>query len=194
MEIKNMPKACVILGAGASYDVIGNRGGSDRPPLADELFSPDRWIEELNRYPGAKYLSPKLENLREKGLEDALQEYASHSVPEISDKFKEIPAYIQDVVSHSTRRFLNRPDAYTELVGRLLAGPPSHAVLFIILNYDALLETALSQYSKSRFTFKTLADYVADEQAIEGLSGTVAPHPLGQVTFDATFLYSIPPH
>jgi len=65
-------KACVILGAGASYDVANDgapiRNPELRPPLARELFNMEKRREFSNvmtSYPGAKVLSSSLAPLVE---------------------------------------------------------------------------------------------------------------------------------
>jgi hypothetical protein len=68
------PKACVILGAGASHDVKGEASpyieSGFRPPLAKELFDienhPVYW-EIIDKYPGAKVLAQSLAPLISSG-------------------------------------------------------------------------------------------------------------------------------
>ena len=167
MDIEQLPKACVILGAGASHDVAGQNAGRAIPPLANELFS-DVYSERiLRRYPEARFLASRLESIvleGEQAIEDALREDKEHSDETIRQKFKEIPAYLRDLIFAACELHKGRPDPHIELVRRLLSDRP-HQVLFIVLNYDDLLEIALRQYSSDRFHFSSVTSYFTDLQA-----------------------------
>lgn len=162
-------KLCVILGAGASHDVAGD--GSPlinknfRPPLAKDLFNiaqnPAYW-DVIKKYQGASFLAQPLATKIPSGeisLENELRKYSMHQDPEIRHAFKYIPAYLRDLLVKASYEYTNMPSSYIELVFELLAEHP-HEVLFITLNYDTLLEIALTKYSASLYNFGDIESYV----------------------------------
>ncbi len=164
------PKACVILGAGASYDIHGE--GSQiihneyRPPLAIHLFDINNhgaYSEVLRRYPGAEFLAQNLATLVTSGqasIEDALRHYAEHSSTIIRKYFKQVPGYLRDLLFLASYQYTSVPSSYIQLVTELLAEHP-HDLLFMVLNYDTLLESALNRFDNG-FQFNTITGYVAD--------------------------------
>ena len=121
----------------------------------------------LGSYREARFLASRLErvaSIGEKAIEEALREDREHKDLEIRQKFKQVPAYLRDLIFIATREHIHRPDPHLELVRKLLSDNP-HEVLFIVLNYDDLLEIALTQYSSARFGFSLLPGYVRDDQA-----------------------------
>ena len=79
--------------------------------------------------------------------------------------YSEVPAYLRDVIHHLTENYLTqntrrRPGCYDQLVAALL-GDYQHEALFIVLNYDTLLENSLSHFYPDR-TFDGLGSYVSD--------------------------------
>jgi hypothetical protein len=169
--MSTLPKVCVILGAGASFDVRGEGSPSIsagfRPPLAKDLFDIEHhsvYWEILNRYPGAKVLAQLLAPLVSSGqvsIESALKKYAVHQDARIRSHFKHIPAYLRDLLYASSYEYTYMPSSYIELAIELLAEHP-HDVLFIVLNYDTLLESALKHFD-DKFRFDSISNYVAPE-------------------------------
>jgi hypothetical protein len=170
--VNTLPKACVILGAGASFDVRGEGSpaisSAFRPPLAKDLFDiekhPTYW-EILNRYSGAKVLTQRLAPLISSGqvsIENALRKYAEHQDTRIRSHFKHVPAYLRDLLHAASFEYTYMPSSYIELAIELLAEHP-HDVLFMILNYDTLLETALN-YFDNGFRFSNITDYIASDR------------------------------
>ena len=169
------PKACVILGAGAAYDIHGE--GSEiiddeyRPPLAIDLFDINEhhaYSEVLQRYPGAEFLAQNLAALVTSGqesIENSLRHYAEHSNPIIRRYFKQIPGYLRDLLFLASYRYTSVPSSYIQLVTELLAERPHH-LLFIVLNYDTLLESALNRFDNG-FQFNTIAAYVDGERPVK---------------------------
>jgi len=166
------PKACVILGAGASHDVKGGASpyidSGFRPPLAKELFDienhPKYW-DVIGRYPGAKVLAQSLEPLissGQVGIEEELKRCAEHHDTRIRSQFKHIPAYLRDLLYTASYRYTHMPSSYIELAKELLAEHP-HDVLFIVLNYDNLLEQAL-QWFDPKLIFDDISKYVAADR------------------------------
>ena len=167
MDYQQLPKACVILGAGASYDVW-DRGALTRdpklkPPLAKELFDitqKDAYQPILATYPGAHFLAQGIASKISSGeasIEQELLRLASHHDPRTKEQFKHIPPYLRDVLDMVSRGYVDIPSCYAQLVQVLLADYP-HNVLFLLLNYDNLLEQALETID-DQFKFDSIANY-----------------------------------
>lgn len=165
-------KVCVILGAGASHDVRSDASpitnAKLQPPLAGNLFNAensDFW-EILNSYSGARFLAQNLitDVANGTGLEDALTHYAFHPTSEqLRQRFKHIPPYLRDLLWRCSGGYTPVPSGYVRLVTELLAEHP-HEVLFIVMNYDDLLERALASFDRS-YTFDKLPYYVAQHRS-----------------------------
>lgn len=166
------PKACVILGAGASHDIYD--AGSKilnldwQPPLTVDLFDTGRhhaYLDVLHRYPGAEVLAQELAPLVSSGqasIEDALRHYADHPNSVIRRHFKQVPGYLRDLLFLASYQYTSVPSSYIRLVTELLAEHPHH-LLFIVLNYDTLLESALNQFN-NEFQFNTITEYVDSDR------------------------------
>lgn len=155
-----MSKAVVILGAGASFDVANPSVPAQnhlRPPLARELFE-HRFSDLRFPYPGAVIIGSELGARASTGdafdLEAYLTRYAESANPETRRHFREVPAYLRDVLMRCADGYVRTPANYNRLVSRLLE-PMTHQILFLILNYDVLLERALSTYDP-RYKFARL--------------------------------------
>ncbi len=167
--MKDLLKACVILGAGASKDIAG--AGSSlinphwQPPLAKDIFqirsNPD-YQGILTKYPGADFLAQSLAPLASSGqisVEKALRKYAEHPDTVIRARFKHIPPYIRDIIYASSTMYTYSPSSYAQLVMGLLAEHP-HDLLFIVLNYDTFLESALTSFNPE-YQFDSINKYIA---------------------------------
>lgn len=167
-ELDQLPKACVILGAGASADVWNGSAPkltSDyKPPLARDLFAIEkhpRYFEVLSRYPAARSLAASLSPLSAStafDLERHLRELAEHKDKRIRQQFKYVPPYLRDLLWHASYKYTPTPGTYVQLIHALLADAPHH-VLFLILNYDTLLEQALTLFD-STMDFSVIQSYV----------------------------------
>ena len=168
----SLNKACVILGARASYDVAGEGSpiaNTDfRPPLAQDLFDIKKHVaywDVMVYYNGAQVLSQELAPLISSGnigIEKALRKYAEHSDSRIQEHFKHVPAYLRDLLFRASTEYTYVPSSYIQLVIKLLADYP-HDVTFITLNYDNLLESALRRFD-AKFQFENIGAYVDDER------------------------------
>lgn len=165
-------KICVILGAGASLDVAGPGSPiinpSLRPPLAIDLFDiqkHDAYWSIMERYNGAVVLGQQLAAHIPSGafnLEKELRRYAEHKDDNIRKHFKYIPAYLRDLIFWLSKEYTPAPSSYIQLVQELLAESP-HDVLFIVLNYDNLLEVALERFDK-KFRFREINQYIEESR------------------------------
>lgn len=166
-------KLCVILGAGASCDVHGEGSrilNSDyKPPLAIDLFDiknhPSYW-SVISAYNGAIFLGQELAqkcSAKTIDIERELRKYADHNNKIIQQRFKHIPAYLRDLIYRASYQYTSVPSSYIQLVKKILVDCP-HDVLFLILNYDNLLETALKYYEPSMFQFKKISQYIDEKR------------------------------
>ena len=169
-------KICIILGAGASYDV--RNAGSPvlnsglQPPLARDLFN----LEEhsafrpiLAEYEGAVVLAQDLaarSNRRDFDLEKELRRIAEHPSDQVREHYKHIPPYLRDLMMMCSYEYTSYPSCYIQLVQVLLAEQPSD-VLFLVLNYDDLLEQALYRFSSGVVYFESLEDYVKPSHPVK---------------------------
>ena len=156
-------KACVILGAGASYDARNESSPVKRiemrPPMAEELFNieenPIYWNEVMfDSFPGAATpaaeLSPSV-GVGGHTLEGELRRLFDDTDERIEQLFKDVPAYIRDLIHKCSIEYTDMPGCYVQLALQLLSHT-EHEVLFLMLNYDTLLEQALGRVD-SRLTY-----------------------------------------
>ena len=177
-------KACVILGAGASCDVVDPgvpavRDRAFRPPLAHDLFAFDRheaYWPVLTRYRRAATLAPRLQQratAEDAGaVEEQLRTYSEYPNPERREDFKHIPGYLRDLLYLSSTRYTDSPTSYILLAEELIS-ETEHDVLFLVLNYDTLLEQALG--AVGRFGYGQIEHYIAHgrQAAVVKLHGSV---------------------
>ena len=173
MTINSLQKICVILGAGASHDVLNDgtklKDPNWKPPLAIDLFNIKNnpvYDDLLLQFRGARALAPKLAPRIAKGMvsvEAELAHYASHPDTSIKELFKFVPPYLRELLYMCGERYTSTPASYVELVITLLSDEP-HEVMFVVLNYDRLLEKALELVYPKEFIFGSLNDYVRDER------------------------------
>ncbi|MEX0786181.1 MAG: hypothetical protein WD939_06050 [Dehalococcoidia bacterium] len=160
-----MKKAAVVLGAGASFDVHNDTvpvlNPDLRPPVARQLFDARFW-HYRRPYRGAEVLGAELGRLARDDsafdLEARLTQYATSSDERTRRHFKDVPPYLRDVLMHASNEYVPSPTNYINLVRRLLQDG-THEITFVVLNYDTLLERALSRYDRS-LTFRNLDEYV----------------------------------
>ena len=168
-------KLCVILGAGASYDV-GNSGSPVanfglRPPLARELFdfaNRDEFRAILAEYEGAVVLAQSLAPKASDSsfdLEQELKRIAEHPNHLMREHYKHIPPYLRDLLLMCSYEYTSYPSCYVQLVQAVLVEEPSD-VLFLVLNYDDLLEQALYLFTEGAISFESLDDYVRADRSV----------------------------
>ena len=95
--------------------------------------------------------------------EKELKHYANHKDEVIREHFKHIPAYLRDLLFRASRYYTRVPSSYIRLVQKLLAEYP-HDVLFLVLNYDNLLESALERFNTKMFKFREINQYIDDNR------------------------------
>lgn len=179
--VQEMPKACVILGAGASNDVDNGsppvlNHGDFRPPLASDLLaigSHPQYSQVLQPYPGARALASILSPMSGQttfALETELRRLSEHPDERVRRQFKHVPPYLRDLLWRASYQYTNTPGTYLQLIYALLADVPHH-VLFLILNYDTLLEQALELFDPG-INFEIMSSYVREDRQAK----LVKPH------------------
>ncbi len=170
--LQNREKVCVILGAGASFDVRGVGTANDpiayRPPLANSLFDTQnqRFWAIMEPYTGARYIANLLPTQlkRKGGLEECLRYFAYESDDATKRQYLHVPPYLRDLLYLCGYQYTPDPGSYIALVHELLA-ERSYEVLFLILNYDNLLERALTHYDPTAYSFTELGQYIEPHRA-----------------------------
>lgn len=146
-----MPKrALVILGAGASHDLMSaddelvSADTNYKPPLTESVFSIQASFQTiLDRYPDAGALVESIRiQPKDKSLEAVLREYSDSTSEHRARQFREVPLYIQELFGEISARYaVRQPRNYTHLVNHLLE--EFERVAFVTLNYDLFLEKVL---------------------------------------------------
>jgi len=169
----------VIFGAGASYDSAASlaapptltfeRDYPDRPPLASELFHPQRNFATIARnYPALLEMIDRLRNLKDEPIEARLQSLQNERFtwPRRYQQLMSVRFYLCDVLSNCVSEWLNRANLATNY-GHLLDDIGNwnarrgarQDVCLVTFNYDILLECALG-VAGCKFETKTMDDYV----------------------------------
>ena len=176
MTEQALPKICVILGAGASYDVRNegfsflNRGL--QPPFAQQLFDLEQRGEFrsiIGDYEGAVVLAQELASRSRSSdfnLEKELRILSEHTSQLVKNHYKHIPPYLRDLLLVCSYEYTSYPSCYVRLVKTLMADEPSE-VLFLVLNYDDLLEQALYRFTEGALRFESLDDYVRPGRSVK---------------------------
>lgn len=158
----------IILGAGASSDIIGSKNrnllldGAYKPPLTKELFNIHKDLEPiLERYGDAHtaIISMRAAQREDKSLEQLLRELKESEEKEEKLQFKQIPLCLQDLFTQVSFSYCKYPANYVYLIGRVLRKKFSQ-ITFLTTNYDYLLESALVSSSK----FTNIDDYISNRQ------------------------------
>ena len=104
----------------------------------------------------------------------------------LREHYKHVPPYLRDLLMMCSYEYTPYPSSYIQLVQALLAEKPSD-VLFIVLNYDDLLEQALYRFTGGEIRFESLDDYVRADRPVKlvKLHGSINWFkPIGSVSGD----------
>ena len=93
-----------------------------------------------------------------------MKRIADHPNDQIREHYKHVPPYLRDLLMMCSYGYTAYPSCYVQLVRALLAEEPSD-VLFLVLNYDDLLEQALYQFPEGTIRFESVDDYVRADRA-----------------------------
>lgn len=149
-------RALVILGAGASYDLVpiidGQRFGPTddrfRPPLTKYLFLENELTSEtLEKYPSASNLAGSIRYDLQKGedLESVLLRLRRAEDLPRAQQFPQVPLFLQDMFGRISERYTSQPVNYSRLADMLFKTDSGfESIAFVTLNYETLLEKVLA--------------------------------------------------
>lgn len=155
----------VIVGAGASKDCVAEGAIAEfnpdwRPPLTAELFAARTPFNRiLSKYPKANALSEIIRTRLKKSenLEDILEDLMSSEDLQVKKQVWAVMFYLQELLWTVSESFvISGGTKFDTLVQRLLTSKVGQ-VLFFTLNYDLLLDRAISNFDDVRFD--SMADY-----------------------------------
>jgi SIR2-like domain len=165
-----MKELIVVLGAGASYDLVVPENTTIRPeyrpPLTKHLFTEVSPLQDiLEDYPGARSLASDISYRVKNGepLESVLRSLRDSPEPHDRRRFPQIPLYLQHLFGAISENYTTEPVNYTRLVGALMASD-FRRVAFVTTNYDLFLEKALTSVMGS--TFNHLDAYIREPKWI----------------------------
>ena len=148
----------VILGAGASYDLVPKGLATVRtdyqPPLTKDLFAGGnpRFDEILVKYPEALVLAATIrietdtKNANVKPLETVLKSLSESTDPNIARQFLQVPLYLQELFGSVSEKYTELPVNYSRLVSQVMTAH-FEKVAFVTLNYDLLLDKAIEAFT-----------------------------------------------
>jgi hypothetical protein len=160
MEKSPSGKLAIILGAGASHDCADLRtaaqvNGTYRPPLTKDIFSAT-FDDILGRHPRVQ---KRLDELRTKlrnggNFEEIFRELLDSAERNNNYWILQIPLYLRELFWTVSRVHLQGSSKFDTLVRGVLESP-FEKVLFLNLNYDLLLDDALTNYDLHEFAALT---------------------------------------
>ena len=141
-------RLAIILGAGASHDLMGPApemfNQELEPPLTKDLFTSSRHVFQtiLEQYPDALTLAATIRHRnRTEPLEVILRSLRDSTDEHIARQFRQVPLYLQHLFGEISEQYTPNPENYTYLVSQVLIF--AEKVAFVTLNYDLLLEQAI---------------------------------------------------
>ncbi len=140
----------VILGAGSSHDCVTDTvtyvDTNYKPPLTKELFAlRPSFSAILRKYPKAEALSDNIRTrvAAKENIESILRSLAVEGNPHIKRQYYAIPLYLQELLGEVSAHYVKAgPTKFDTLVGALERSSYDK-ILYLTLNYDLFLETAL---------------------------------------------------
>ena len=145
----------VIVGAGGSHDCapkwVNPTNPGLQPPLASDIFAV-RFQNILEHYPRVEAHSDEIRSQLDRGrnLESLLRDLLDSAARNGNNWCLDIPRYVRELFWTISEDFLRGSSKFDGLVRRTVeAGFES--VLFVSLNYDLLLDSALERYDGEEF-------------------------------------------
>lgn len=150
-------KLTVLLGAGASHDCV-TEGVTQydpdyRPPITKELFSfRPAFNRILRKYPKAESLSDEIRIKVNSGtnLESILSQLKSETDLSIKKHYLQIPLYLQELLGEVSTHFVLAGATKYDTLVRLIQTSRFNKVMYLTLNYDLLLDGALTRFYDAR--------------------------------------------
>ncbi len=161
-------KLTVILGAGASHDLVSTQvtrvDSRYQPPLAADLFAyRETFATILDNYPRARALTATVATRVAGGEspEAVLRAVRDSGQPHLVRQFRHLPLYLQELFRTISDNYTTEPANYTVLMNSVL-GSDFERVAFVTLNYDLFLEKSLEGIDGSQPTH--IDEYAAAER------------------------------
>jgi hypothetical protein len=156
-------KLTIILGAGASHDCAANQTQVNRhwhPPLAKEVFAP-RFEAILSHYPKVQARLDEIRTRLDQGenIEGILRDLYYAADRTRNYWVLGIPLYLRELFWTISLDYLRGSSKFDTLV-RYALDSPFENILFLNLNYDLFLESALERYGNHEFD--SLSSYLPD--------------------------------
>jgi SIR2-like domain len=145
----------IILGAGASHDCVPTgitpANPKLRPPLARDVFAMT-FDDILNHYPRVQGRSDEVRTRLKSGenVEGILKDFLDCAEHNKNNWFLDIPRYLRELFWTISQDYLPASSKYDTFVRRVL-DYSFEEVLFLSLNYDLLLESAIERYDGHEF-------------------------------------------
>jgi hypothetical protein len=159
----------VVIGAGASYECV-SEGRTEirvdyRPPLTSELFSARPSFNAiLRKYPRVEALSDEIRAKLSSGtpLETLLRLFSEEENLILRKQYWEIPFYLQELLGEVSDHFVQAGTTKFSTLFRAILRSDFKRVLFLTLNYDTLLERAIS--GVTGHSFVDLSSYCPENE------------------------------
>ena len=173
----------VILGAGASFDVVNKSDRHPatildadlRPPLTNKLFGDEGvCAKALEDYPDVLSLAATIRNrLRDRGasLESVLADINDAPQEHRRSQVYQVPLYLADVFWQVSTGYTSLAVNYTTLVDELFES--FDLGIFLTLNYDLLLDRVLSGPLYWGGEIRDMTSYIRERWALVKLHGSV---------------------
>jgi len=161
----------VILGAGASFDVVNSQstdllkdrhGLRFRPPVTANLFNThEEWADEYKKFPAVANLVQELrQSLPERhtsvNVEDFLKMLKDSPKIHRNNQFRQIPLYLQHYFYNISTNYCKWPANYLTLINKVFDLDLSKAI-FVTTNYDLLFDQALELSTATNFSIDSTA-------------------------------------
>lgn len=167
----------VILGAGASFDVINFKTNQQvnnsifRPPITANLFHTDKdWEDEYSKFPNVATVVEELRNAFPSNnqtsldIEKFLRGLKDSPKLHRNIQFREFPLYLQHFFTAVSNRYCKKPTNYMTLINKIFDLDISK-VVFVTTNYDLLFDKALEYHGATKYSVSDpdMNKYISNE-------------------------------
>ncbi len=157
----------IIFGAGASHDsgaYAPERDNQGPPPLARDLFAP-AFDDILDWHPQLRRRVPevRLRLAKEQNIEEILRDLYSSAAKHAKYWPYQIPLYLRHLFWEFSL-YCERGSTNFDVLVRPVLESSFDKVMFISLNYDLLLDSAIAGYESPEWTFETMSSYIPEDK------------------------------
>lgn len=165
-------KIAIILGAGASFDLIPEEQKSQAvkdsyfaPPKTSGIATLPHVLEQyLAYYPRAYTAISNMRSRLQNGtetIEGMMRQLKDSTEQSKIQQFKQIPLYLQHIFGLISRNYSYHPINYASLISEAMRSDVER-VAFITTNYDLFIDQALS--AESDIILDDMSKYISDEK------------------------------